>query len=236
MNNFFEFIRSRIRKTGYDINYYGKTQLLKQSRIDLVLDVGANQGQFAKLIRNIGYKGLIISYEPLENAFQILKKNSLNDKNWEVFNFGLGHKNGIFTINEARNSYSSSLLEISERHLNEAKDSDYVSKYEIKIKRIDDFFNKLRSNYHNIFLKIDTQGYEEKVLLGASKSLKHIKIVQLEVSFEELYKGEKLFLDICNFMDELGFRVTSLEPGFISKKSGMMLQSDIIFLNKNFSL
>ena len=92
----------------------------------------------------------------------------------------------------------------------------------------------MKSGYKNIFLKIDTQGFEENVLLGGRRSLKKIKLIQIEVSLEELYKGEKLFLQMCILMDELGFKVISLEPGFYSKNTGFLLQSDILFVKKEF--
>ena len=95
-------------------------------------------------------------------------------------------------------------------------------------------FEDMKSGYKNIFLKIDTQGFEENVLLGGRRSLKKIKLIQIEVSLEELYKGEKLFLQMCILMDELGFKVISLEPGFYSKNTGFLLQSDILFVKKEF--
>ena len=233
MNRFSEFIRSKIRYLGFDLNHFGRFKILKFLNIDLILDVGANKGQYASSLRWGGYKGNIISYEPLNSAFKILKHKSILDKKWDVFNFGLGDINGVFKINESKNSYSSSILDISTKHLQESPNSKYICNYEVNIKRLDDIFFETAKDFNNIFLKIDTQGFEEKIILGAKQSLKFIKLIQMEVSIEELYTEEKLLLEMCNLMDRIGFKVISIEPGFFSKSNGFMLQAEIIFLNKN---
>ena len=91
MKHLVEFLRSKIRGKGYDINYFGRFKIIKYLDIDLILDVGANKGQFAKCLRVGGYSGRIKSYEPLESAYNKLKKSAKKEKNWDAFNFGLGN-------------------------------------------------------------------------------------------------------------------------------------------------
>lgn len=93
-------LKNAIQKTGFDlIRYpYGdekrKMELIFNNKINLILDVGANQGQFALNMRKLGYKEKIISFEPLSSAYNILYNHSLKDDNWIALNFALGNFDG----------------------------------------------------------------------------------------------------------------------------------------------
>ena len=227
-----DFIRSIIRKFGYDINYFGRFKILKHLAIDLVLDVGANQGQYGKSLRRGGYRGNIISFEPLNSAFSQLKLCSKSDSLWQVNNYALGNENTNSIINISANSYSSSILSMTNAHTNLSKESTFVGEQNIVVKTLDSVFENIVDSDYNIFLKIDTQGYEKKVLLGALNSLENIVGIQLEISLIELYKEEDLFLDMINFLDSKGFKTISIESGFFDQKTGFLLQSDLIFVRK----
>jgi hypothetical protein len=84
-------------------------------------------------------------------------------------------------------------------------------------------------NLQNAYMKIDTQGFEKNVIEGAKESLKDIKGLQLELSMVELYQGETLVTDMINYIEDKGFTLYSLEPGFYDTKSGQLLQVDGIF-------
>jgi len=227
-----DFIRSIVRKFGYDINYFGRFKILKHLAIDLVLDVGANQGQYGKSLRRGGYRGNIISFEPLNSAFSQLKLCSKSDSLWQINNYALGNDNTNSIINISANSYSSSILSMTNAHSNLSKESAFVGEQNIVVKTLDSVFENIVDSDNNIFLKIDTQGYEKKVLLGALNSLENIVGIQLEVSLIELYKEEDLFLDMINFLDSKGFKTISIESGFFDQKTGFLLQSDLIFVRK----
>ena len=227
-----DFIRSIIRKFGYDINYFGRFKILKHLAIDMVLDVGANQGQYGKSLRRGGYRGKIISFEPLNSAFSQLKFCSKNDSLWQINNHALGDENTTSVINISSNSYSSSILSMTDAHVDLSEESVYVGEQAIVVKTLDSIFENIIESNNNVFLKIDTQGYEKKVLLGAINSLKNISGIQLEVSLIELYKDEDLFLDMINFLDSKGFKAVSIESGFFDSKTGFLLQSDLIFVKK----
>lgn len=223
-----DFIRDLIRKLGFDIHYFGRSIILKDLNIDLVLDVGANEGQYAKSMRRIGYEGRIISFEPLKVAFLKLQKASSSDHLWIVNNYALGNENINSSINISSNSYSSSIMEMTNFHKSASKESAYIDKQNIEIKTLDSIFAGLSKGALNILLKIDTQGFEKNVLLGSLQSLSSLSAIQLEVSMVELYQGEDIFLEIINFLDSINFKVVSIEPGFFDKKTGFMLQCDLI--------
>jgi FkbM family methyltransferase len=227
-----DFIRSIIRKFGYDINYFGRFKILRHLAVDVVLDVGANQGQYGKSLRRGGYRGKIISFEPLNSAFSQLKSCSKNDSSWQINNHALGDENTTSVINISSNSYSSSILDMTDAHMDLEEESAYVGEQAIVVKTLDSVFENIIESDNKVFLKIDTQGYEKKVLLGAFNSLENIIGIQLEVSLIELYKEEDLFLDMINFLDSKGFKTISIETGFFDPKTGFLLQSDLIFVKK----
>ena len=203
--------------------------LLRSNRIDLVFDVGANFGQYATSLRECGYRGRIVSFEPLTSAFSRLEANAKADPLWEVVNIGLGDRDERATINIAGNSQSSSLLEMLPAHLKSAPVSAYVGKEEITVSRLDSVFSKYHRRGDRTFLKLDAQGYERKILEGASLSLSDIQGIQLEMSIEPLYSDEMPYLEMLGYLAGIGFTLASIEPGFGDPESGRMLQMDGIF-------
>lgn len=206
-----------------------RKKLFKQFRINKILDVGANTGQYAKLIRKLGFNGEIISFEPLTKAYNQLVLNAIKDKKWKTYNLALGNKEEELELNISRNVYSSSILEITAKHINSAPESDYIDKERVKVKKLDILYDKLVAEGDIVLLKIDVQGFEKNVLEGAIKILPKLKGIQLEMSIIELYKGEMLFSEMVNFLEKHGFKLYSLENGFYNNNTGQLLQVDGIF-------
>ena len=203
--------------------------LLKHHKIDVILDIGANIGQYGCEMRNLGFTGKIISFEPLKSAFSKLQKASADDMNWEVFNTSLGERNGTATINIAKNSVSSSIMENLPQLTDSAPEAQFVTTEEIQICTLDSIFDKLNIQDKNIYLKIDTQGYEEMVLQGAKETLNVVKGIQLEMSFIPSYKGTVSFEDMKIRLNDLGFKLLAIENGFYDKVTGKQLEVDGIF-------
>lgn len=198
--------------------------------IDTILDVGANTGQYARQARSeLGYKNRIVSFEPLKEAFTTLKRHTVGDPFWECRNFALGDSNEKASINVSANSYSSSILAMLPRHLHFAPDSLYVTKEEITVKTIDSIFSDLCKDSHHIWLKIDTQGFEKKVLAGAEESLIKIDTVQVEMSFVPLYSEGCTFQEMFSLMRQYGYTLIALEDGIFDKDTGQILQMDGIY-------
>jgi FkbM family methyltransferase len=200
-------------------------------KINLLLDVGANIGQYAMHARKGGYKEKIVSFEPLIDAHHILTKASKGDSLWVVHSrCAVGGENSIVDINIAQNSFSSSILPILPSHVLAAPKSKYIGKIETNLITLDSIFNEYNDN-NRIFLKIDTQGFEKDVLDGVLKNLKNIYVIQLELSAVILYENQKLYNYFFSFFNENNFSLWSLEPGFSDKETGRMLQFDAIFVN-----
>lgn len=198
--------------------------------VDVMLDIGANSGQFAMQARSdMGYGGRILSFEPLSSAFALLQANARNDAAWDVFNYALGDAEGTAEINISANSYSSSLLAMLPTHARSAPTSRYVDKEVIHVKTLDALFDDLCGDAEHVYMKMDTQGFESRVLQGARESLARIDTIQMEMSLVPLYEGELLFLEMCALMREGGYTLIAIENGFSDPSSGRLLQVDGIF-------
>lgn len=207
-----------------------KKFLLEKNKIDVVLDVGANVGQSVHELRNyLGYKGKIISFEPLQEAYKILQEKSKKDPHWEIFNFALGDIEEKRPINISENLVSSSFLDMLPIHIKAAPASIYTGKQEIYIKKLDSIFSDLCQENNKIYLKIDTQGFDSRVILGATKSLPLIDLVQIEMFLTPLYEDEILVDEMIALMVDNNFQIIALEPGFMDPASGRTLQVDGIF-------
>jgi FkbM family methyltransferase len=231
-------VRRLLWKTGLDAVRFApdrhplarRRHLLRRYRIDTVLDVGANRGQFAGELRaDLGYSGRILSFEPLPEAFERLRAAAGGDPSWEVYPFAIGEAEGEREIYVAGNSYSSSFLDILPAHLEAAPASAYRGRRTVRMRTLDAVFREHCADAKNVYLKADTQGYERRVLAGAEESLPAIGTVQLEMSLVPLYRGETLLLDLCRIMEEKGYTLVALENGISNPASGHLLQVDGIF-------
>lgn len=235
MQKLIKLLKSQFQAVGLDITRFPGNQfqkriiLLKKYGIDVILDVGASWGGYAISMRAAGYRNQLISFEPIPQSFVKLAAHFKKDKQWYGYNFALGNINGKHIINISADYESSSILPICEAHILNARNSSIVGTETVAIKRLDTIFNELDIRDKRIFMKIDTQGYECQVLEGAENVLESIIGIQLEMSTEELYKGQILYEEMMHYLLRKGFSLCSIEPGFSSKIDGRLLQFDGIF-------
>ncbi len=221
---------------GYDILHLPtdplirrRLDLLNKYKIDLIFDIGANTGQFSQTMRRLGYKGKLVSFEPLPDAFDLLNQNASRDPNWETVNLAIGNYDGDTIIHISQNSYSSSILEILPRHVESAPDSAYTGEMVVPVTTIDSIIHQYYHEGQQLFVKIDTQGYERHVLEGCSGSLPLIKGFQLELSLLPLYEGETLMQEMIDLLRKLGYKLMSIEAGHYDYLTGEILQVEGIF-------
>jgi FkbM family methyltransferase len=228
-NKGFEVSRSGI-SDKISVNY---RKIFSHHNIDLLFDVGANEGQYAQAMQKLGFDGKIVSFEPVKATFNNLNSNTAGNANWQALNMALGDKDGEEFINVSGNTVSSSMLEMLPKHINNEASSAYITKEKITIKKLDSVFDAYVKQHNSVYLKLDVQGFEKNVIEGASGSLKNIKLIQLEMALVPLYKGELLIADMISYMDTKGFTLYSLIPGFNNFETGQLFQADGIFLRKN---
>ena len=233
--------RALVRKFGYDVVRYTEAlsaadarriRALKDARVDVVLDVGASEGNYGGKLRQSGYTGRIISFEPLSNSFERLIAASRHDTAWRAVHTAIGDHDGEASINVSGRSTSSSLLPMASSHIAAAPDSAYVNHEQISIKRLDSVLKDLIRPEHRLYLKIDVQGYEANVLAGAPETLRRTRIVEVEVSMVPLYEGSVLYSEMIQRLDRLGFQLISWEDVLTDPRTGYVLQSDCIFARR----
>jgi FkbM family methyltransferase len=234
-------IRKLIRSTGYDVHKLNprinhEIPLLKsfeQFEIDLVLDVGANTGQFAQELRLAGYKGRIVSFEPLSKAHAELCKAAQGDPLWDVYpRCALGDTEGTIDINIAGNSVSSSILPMLELHSSVAKESVYIGTEKTDLHRLENIASTFLKNAKNPFLKLDTQGFEHQVLEGSKGILPQVKGILCELSLVPLYDSQVLWKDMLAKIEKEGFVLWAIRNGFANPANGRSLQFDGVFFKE----
>lgn len=213
---------------------YRRMKLINYFNINKIYDVGANKGQYAQLLRKLGYKNQIISFEPLKDPYKELQLRSKKDNKWEIYQLAMGDDVCYKEINVSRNSVSSSFQDMLPVHIEETPDSIYVSKEKVKVVPLDSLINDLQIEGEISWLKIDTQGYEMSVLKGGEQTLKKVVAIQIELSLSQTYNNEVSFLEVINLLKQKGFKLFSIEPGYCNKTSGQLYQMDGIFLKEEF--
>jgi FkbM family methyltransferase len=207
-------------------------QVLRRTGVELVLDVGANHGQYGSALRRHGYPHQIISFEPLVEPFRQLVQNSADDPRWKAYRCALGAVTGAVQMHVAANDgASSSVLPMKDRHVEAAPGARYVGLERVHQDRLDDFLAEHRLPAGPAFLKLDVQGYEGSVLAGSEALLssRHLMGLQIEVSFVELYEGGLTWAEALALGGHLGMDLALLEPEFAHPRTGQLLQADAIF-------
>ncbi len=267
------FIRKMLQKVGYDIVKYHQTYVaghfdsenlqgeypwLKDFKFKTILDIGANEGQFADKMHLLFPDTMIYSFEPIPEAFEQLDKNfrdikqvkGINlaysfepipeafeqlDKNFrdikqvKGINLALGDAAGEITFNKNESSASSSFLDMADSHV---KSFDFAVKtvpIKVKVDTLDNVMSK-ESIDLPMLIKIDVQGFEDKVIKGGNDTIKIADMVICEVSFTELYKGQLLFDDTYEMFKNLGFSYAGSIEQLRSPDTNRILQADAIFI------
>jgi FkbM family methyltransferase len=206
-----------------------RARLLGAYDVDLVVDVGANVGQYAAALRAAGYEGRVASFEPLAAPYAALADAAAGDRAWEAWRLALGARRGAVRANVAEDHRNSSVLKVGERHLRAVPDSRTVAVENVRMERLDDLWPHLAAAARHPCLKIDTQGYELEVLRGAARALDDVVLVEAELSLLPTYEAGPMFEDVVAFLAEHRFSPIAFEGVLDDRATGEMLQVDAIF-------
>lgn len=205
--------------------------LLERQRIDAVLDVGANQGQYGRLLRQAGYAGPILSFEPLAEPRIALAREAGEDPLWRLAPpLALGDRAGEATIDVSAESDMSSILPQAQMLRDCSPSSAVLERRRVAIARLDAQTALLDPAWQRLHLKIDVQGYEPQVLDGASALMPRVATLQLELALEPVYVGETGWRAMVDRLAVAGFRLALVLPGYFERKLGRMLQFDGVFI------
>lgn len=165
---------------------------LIKNEINLSLDIGANIGRYTKLLLE-KTNSKVVSFEPLPEAFNELKKIELEFSNrLKVFNLAIGeNSNNLNLFYGNQKSEKASLIDNLEK-LSFIKDNN-KNKILVKVRNLDSF-NDFFKDQKIDFIKIDTEGFEYEVLKGAQKILEvhKPKFIQMEFNWHQLIRNQSL--------------------------------------------
>ena len=221
------------RRMGYEVRQYTPLRSLRAARerlldgVDVVVDVGANAGQYGTMLREEGFAGRLVSLEPVAEAFAELTGLASADGAWEAVCVAASDVDGEITLNVTGDSRSSSVLSRNERFADKAgwapKDSRRIA-----ARRLDGLLDGLLHPRERAFLKLDVQGYERQVLDGAGAALGRFEALEVELSVTPLYEGQTGLVDMLPLLAEHGFRPVSLEP-ILLDDDGLLMELDGLF-------
>jgi FkbM family methyltransferase len=202
---------------------------LKNLSIGAVLDIGANTGQFAMEIHKLLPDAAIYSFEPLHECYAQLTETMKNVSRFKAFNFALGEETSELTMHRSEYSPSSSILPMRELHKEAFPFTKGAVLEKIAVKRLDDIADSLTLP-GNFMVKIDVQGFEDKVLRGGHDTISKARALILETSFKSLYEGQPLFHEIYQIVKAMGFAHHGNWSQLLNPVDGSVLQADAIFL------
>ena len=221
--------RTGLKRSGVEIKRAEPDLMdfVRDRSVDIVLDVGANVGQFGALLRVKGYRGRIVSFEPIHTVYQELADKAAADGNWEANNFALGAKSERTVINVSRSSVFSSILPSTDAAA-QFDDEAVVSRTErIEVRKLDDITFAASDT---ILLKIDTQGFEREVLEGGRHLLPRVKGVLMELPIVHLYEHTWRFHEAVEYMADVGFVPAQIHPvNYHSADQVSLVEVDCLF-------
>jgi FkbM family methyltransferase len=230
------------RRLGYDLTPRRKAKspnaqlvaVLQHFRTTCVLDVGANVGQYGALLREWGYTGRIVSFEPQADAHRALELRAAADQAWRVAPpMALGARAGQVELEVSAESDMSSVLPQSALLRHVSPSSAVVRKETVPLRRLDEVAGRYLRPDDRVFLKIDAQGYDAQVLAGAAALLERVAGIQLEMALVPLYEGERGFRGLLDDLAALGFEPWLFLPGYFERKLARQLQLDGVFMRMN---
>jgi FkbM family methyltransferase len=202
--------------------------VIERSDIDLVIDAGANEGQFVSRLRSF-YRGEILSFEPVTFAFDKLAKAASKDPDWHVYKLALGSQDLTATINVSDRTLFSSLLKANDFCAQRFGDhATGKHKEVISIRRLDRLLEEIVPDIGNrrVFLKMDTQGYDLEVFKGLGDRIERVIGLQSEVSLISIYEGMPHWTDSISLYEQSGFGVVGMFP--VNLDSGRVIEYDCL--------
>jgi FkbM family methyltransferase len=195
--------------------------------LDIVVDIGANRGQFALCVRRHYPQAQIISFEPLRKPAATWRKVFAGDTRAQLFNKAIAPAAGSAAMHVARWDVSSSLLPIGQGQQENFPFTDEARQEQVELAPLSACIAR-DSLAGTCMLKMDVQGFELTALQGCEDLLGHFRYVYVESSFVELYVGQALADDVISFLQDRGFTlacVANLELG----RSRRPIQADFLF-------
>jgi FkbM family methyltransferase len=230
-----EHIKRTARRMGYEVRQYtplrsytaARESLFASRGIDVVIDVGANAGQYGELLRGLGFRGRLVSLEPVPEAFAALERAAAADGSWSALRVAAADIDGEVELRVTADSRSSSVLARNER-FGDRPGWAPLEVVPVPARRLATLVPELLEPGEHAHLKLDVQGYERQVLDGADGALDRFDSLELELSVAPLYDGQAQLVELLPLLAERGYHVVSLEP-ILLDDLGRLIELDGLF-------
>ena len=208
-------------------------KLLEGLGINCVVDAGANRGQYAAMLRRLGYAGRIVSFEPVPAVYGELMRAAEGDPHWFTHPLGLGSVDESRRIHVYERSELASLLPASEYGLRASKGkAREVAQLEVPVRRLDGLWDEIGAGLADprVFLKMDTQGCDLEVFAGARGCLDLVRGLQSELSVLAVYEGMPDYVTSLAEYRRWGFEVTGFFKVFRDKRTQLLGEFDCVMI------
>jgi FkbM family methyltransferase len=204
--------------------------LLGTLDVRCVLDVGGNRGQYAQLLREIGYRGWIVSFEPMPASIEVLQQKAAHDQAWLIYPFALGAESVQRELHVYSNTQLNSLLEIHQgvAHI-PPEELALAGTTLVEVVRLEDIFPEVdrKVGAGSYFLKSDTQGYDLNVLKGGERILNRIEGLQVELALKPFYDGAPTYEQMIGAIRAYGYFATGFFPVAVDP-DGTLVEVDYV--------
>lgn len=205
--------------------------LLRMYRVNCVIDVGAHKGQYATGLREAGYAGRIVSFEPVPHAFERLRRAAAGDPNWSVHQVALGREDGRTEMNVVPGTLSS-LRDATEFGAGRYPRLQEAERVTVQVRRLDGLLDELVAGLDDPrpYLKMDTQGFDLDVFAGAGERTADFVGMQSEVALMRIYEGTPRMCEALEVYEAAGFEVAGLYPLSRQSRTARMLEYDCVLV------
>jgi FkbM family methyltransferase len=223
MTNRFDILNHMLHRFGLHVSLYPLANsldrelsiLLRLLEINCVLDVGAHRGEYGSRLRGLGYRGRIVSFEPVGANFEVLRHRSQNDPSWTCYQYALGSLEETRAIGVRVGTDFTSFLPSNEAAQRRFGDKPRVVSEEfVPVRRLDVLLDMCVQGIPvpHVLLKCDTQGFDLEVVRGAAERIVEIVGLQMEMPTVPLYEGAPGMMEMIPVLSQLGFRIVGQFP------------------------
>ena len=205
--------------------------ILKLYRIDCVIDVGANHGQYARRLRGAGYRGHIVSFEPVAETFARLSASAAGDPKWSVHRCALGREEAVATMHVVPGTLSS-VLEPTAFGYDRYRQFHDATTEDVPVRRLDAMLDEVTAGLRapRLYLKLDTQGYDLEVFAGLGERAREFAGLQSEVAVMQIYEGMPMMPEAIATYTAAGFEISALYPVSRQSRTGRVVEFDCVMV------
>ncbi|HWM37319.1 MAG TPA: FkbM family methyltransferase [Streptomyces sp.] len=204
--------------------------LLANYEVNCVFDVGANKGQYGKQLREFGYRGRIVSFEPVPEALDRLRKVAQRDPDWLVYPCALGRDESVESMFLGWKTMNSLLEPSAYGQKRYKRFANTTQTTQVQLRRLDEVLDHALEGLANPrpYLKMDTQGFDMEVFAGAGRRIDEFVGMQSEVAPLRLYEGSPHMTEAIAAYEDAGFEITGMYPVTREQSTGRVVEFDCI--------